>query len=91
MTVRNKDDFPPAGQTIRSPYDHQAHYGHKRDVAWFGYKVHCSETGEEQGTVLPEVKTVLRLIARHHLVLTTGHLSREEIFAVVAAARTDLN
>lgn len=44
---------------------------------------------DEQGTVLPEVQTVLRLIARHHLVLATGHLARDEIFAVVAAARTE--
>ena len=42
---------------------------------------------DDQGTVLPEVQTVLRLIARHHLVLATGHLARDEIFAVVAAAR----
>ncbi len=44
---------------------------------------------DERGTVLPEVKTVLRLIARHQLVLATGHLARDEIFAVVAAARTE--
>jgi hypothetical protein len=42
----------------------------------------------EQGEVLPEVQSVLNLIARHHLVLATGHLDRTEIFAVVAAART---
>lgn len=43
---------------------------------------------DEQGTVLPEVHAALSLIARHNLVLATGHLSRDEIFAVVAAART---
>ncbi len=32
---------------MRSPYDHDAHYGHKRDLAWFGYKVHFSETCDE--------------------------------------------
>ena len=36
--------------------------------------------------VLPEVRTVLALVARHGMVLATGHLSREEIFAVVDAA-----
>jgi hypothetical protein len=36
--------------------------------------------------VLPETRTVLELIARHELVLATGHLSRDEIFAVVDAA-----
>jgi transposase len=45
--VRNKDDLPPAHLTIRSPYDHEAHYGHKRDMSWYGYKVHFSETCDE--------------------------------------------
>lgn len=47
LRLRNKDDLPPAHLTLRSPYDHQAHYGHKRDLAWFGYKVHFSETCDE--------------------------------------------
>jgi hypothetical protein len=38
------------------------------------------------GGVLPETRTVLDLIARHDLVLATGHLSRDEIFTVVDAA-----
>ena len=33
--------------------------------------------------------SVLRVIARHGLVLATGHLSRDEIFAVVDAAREE--
>src|SRR5579883_3442391 len=41
---------------------------------------------DEEGHVLPEVQNVLRTIARYHLVLATGHLGREEIFAVVDAA-----
>jgi Family of unknown function (DUF6282) len=38
------------------------------------------------GTVLPETRAVLRSISRHDLILATGHLSRDEIFAVVDAA-----
>ncbi len=38
------------------------------------------------GEVLPEVRQVLSLIARHDMVLATGHLGREEIMAVTAAA-----
>jgi transposase len=45
--LRNKDDLPPAQLTLRSPYDHEAHYGHKRDLSWFGYKVHFTETCDE--------------------------------------------
>jgi hypothetical protein len=41
---------------------------------------------DEEGCVLPEVQSVLRAIAKHHLVLATGHLGRDEIFAVVEAA-----
>lgn len=46
--LRNKDDLPPASLTLRSPYDHEAHYGHKRDLSWFGYKVHFIETADEE-------------------------------------------
>ena len=35
---------------------------------------------------LPELLEVLRVVAAHDLVLATGHLSRDEIFAVVDAA-----
>ncbi|MEV5500513.1 DUF6282 family protein [Nonomuraea fuscirosea] len=38
------------------------------------------------GTVLERVRQVLRLIAQHDLTLATGHLSADEIDAVVAAA-----
>jgi Family of unknown function (DUF6282) len=38
------------------------------------------------GAPLPELLAVLRVVARHGLVLNTGHLSRDEIFAVVDAA-----
>lgn len=41
---------------------------------------------DERGAVLPETRQVLRVIAAHQLVLATGHLSRDEIFAVVDAA-----
>jgi hypothetical protein len=36
--------------------------------------------------VLPETRAVLEMVARHRLVLATGHLGRDEIFAVVDAA-----
>ncbi len=41
---------------------------------------------DEQYQVLPEVRSVLRSIAAHNLVLATGHLDRNEIFAIVEAA-----
>src|SRR5215471_9547453 len=42
----------PAGQTINSPYDLDARYGKKRSTLWVGYKVHFSETYEEDGPQL---------------------------------------
>jgi hypothetical protein len=38
------------------------------------------------GAPLPDLLEVLTVVARHGLVLATGHLSREEIFGVVDAA-----
>jgi uncharacterized protein DUF6282 len=38
------------------------------------------------GALLPETRAVLDAVARHGMVLATGHLNRDEIFAVVDAA-----
>ena len=38
------------------------------------------------GALLPETRDVLRAIARHGLILATGHLARDDTFAVVEAA-----
>jgi hypothetical protein len=43
----------------------------------------------KEGTVRPETIVVLAAIARHNLVLATGHLSRDEIFAIVGAAKAE--
>jgi len=40
----------------------------------------------DTGAVLPETRAVFERIAHHGLLLATGHLSRDEIFAVVDAA-----
>jgi hypothetical protein len=41
---------------------------------------------DDSGAVLPETRAVFERIARHDLLLATGHLARDEIFAVVDAA-----
>jgi hypothetical protein len=41
---------------------------------------------DDAGALLPETRAVLDSVARHGMVLATGHLSRDEIFAVVDAA-----
>ena len=42
---------------------------------------------DDGGAVLPETRAVLERIAHHGLLLATGHLARDEIFAVVEAAQ----
>jgi Family of unknown function (DUF6282) len=41
---------------------------------------------DEHGSLVPELYEVLGMIARHKMSLATGHLGRDEIFAVVDAA-----
>jgi len=51
---RTKEELPPAGQFINSPYDVEAHYMHKRTTSWVGYKVHLSESCDDD---LPQLIT----------------------------------
>jgi transposase len=44
---READNIPPAAQFISSPYDLEAHYARKHTTQWVGYKVHITETCED--------------------------------------------
>jgi transposase len=44
---RRADDLPPAPLLISSPYDPEARYGKKRETEWTGYKVHVTETCDD--------------------------------------------
>jgi transposase len=39
--------MPSPAELISSPYDTDARYSTKRDVEWVGYKVHFTETCDE--------------------------------------------
>ena len=55
---RSHDDLPPGKQFINSPYDPEARYGKKRETRWTGYKVHLTETCEEDAPhLLTHVET----------------------------------
>lgn len=54
-----------------------------------GVEVPAVPVLDDTGRVLPETRAVLAAVARHGMVLATGHLGREEIFAVVDAAREE--
>jgi hypothetical protein len=58
----------------------------QRELRAAGVELEPVAVVDADGAVLPETRAVLRTIARHGLVLATGHLSRDEIFAVVDAA-----
>jgi transposase len=64
VRLRSAKDLPPAGQRYDSPYDPQARYGNKRSTIWTGYKVHLTETCDENG---------IHLIT--HVETTQGHVS----------------
>jgi transposase len=43
---RTVAEMPPPGEWICSPFDDQARYGAKGEIAWVGYKVHVTESCE---------------------------------------------
>lgn len=64
VRLRSAKDLPPAGQRYDSPYDPQARYGNKRSTTWTGYKVHLTETCDEN-----------RLHLITHVETTQAHIS----------------
>ena len=44
---RSHQDLPPSGLRSNSPYDTEARYGNKRHTTWIGYKVHLTETCDQ--------------------------------------------
>jgi len=44
---RKAADLPKSGIRFDSPYDPEAHFGNKRTTTWTGYKVHFTETCDE--------------------------------------------
>lgn len=78
---READNRPAAGEEIDSPYDPQAHYAKKRETSWVGYKVHLSETcDEETPHLITHVETTpapasdLATLPRIHDALKQRHL-----------------
>lgn len=57
---RKAEDLPPAGMRSDSPYDPEAHYGNKRSITWTGYKVHVTETcDDDEVHLITHVETTL--------------------------------
>lgn len=47
MRWRQESDQPPSGQRIHIPYDSEARFSGKRETTWLGYKVHLTESCDE--------------------------------------------
>jgi Family of unknown function (DUF6282) len=85
----------PTVDSVNESHERDAPAGAKVPV-WVKLQLDLREQGIEippvpvvdphEGTVLPHLREVLGMIARHNMLLATGHLSRDEIFAVVDAA-----
>jgi transposase len=55
---RELKEMPPVGEWIRSPFDREARYGKKRSRHWIGYKVHLTETcDEDRPHLITQVET----------------------------------
>src|SRR5919205_4270211 len=44
---RSPSELPPVAERVQSPYDPEAHFSMKRQFQWTGYKVHVTETCDE--------------------------------------------
>jgi len=76
-----------AGRTEPKPGDNVPIWAKlQHELRSLGLGVEAVEVTDGEGRVLPEVRDVLRAVARHGLVLATGHLGRDDAFAVVDAA-----
>jgi transposase len=58
VILRPNEDLPPSSIRITSPYDTQARFACKRSTKWVGYKVHLTETcDEETPNIITNVQT----------------------------------
>ena len=76
-----------AGRTEPKPGDKVPQWARlQHELRELGLGVEPVHVTDDDGGLLPETRDVLRAIARHDLVLATGHLGREDTFAVVDGA-----
>jgi len=76
-----------AGRSEPQPGDNVPQWAKfQHELRALGLGIDAVAVVDDGGAVLPEVRDVLRTIARHDLVLATAHLSRDDAFAVVDAA-----
>jgi transposase len=72
LAWRDATNIPPAEQFISSPYDVDAHYAKKRSTSWVGYKVHLTETCDDDS---PHLIT--------HIETTTGPVADGSVIGCI--------
>jgi hypothetical protein len=61
---RGNDDTPPTGIYISSPYDIEVRYANKGAIIWTGFKVHLTETcDDERPNLITTVETTTAAVA----------------------------
>lgn len=78
---RVAEDLPPATCLIRTPYDPDARYSKKRDTEWTGYKVHLTETCDDDvPNLITDVTTTLAPTADYDVVPSIqANLARRQV------------
>jgi transposase len=75
---RDDDNRPPATQQILSPYDPQARGAKKRTKPWFGYRVHFTEScDEDQPHLITNVQTDLAPSQDYNATLLIQHALKQ--------------
>jgi hypothetical protein len=76
-----------AGRTEPQPGDKVPQWARlQHEVRELGLGVEPVHVTDGRGQLLPEARDVLRAVARHGLILATGHLARDDTFALVDGA-----
>lgn len=76
-----------AGRTEPKPGDNVPLWARlQHELRGLGLGVEPVHATDADGVLLPETRDVLRAIARHGLILATGHLDRDDTYAVVDGA-----
>jgi transposase len=71
---RRGEGVAPASEYINSPYDPDARYSRKRTTSWVGYKVHLTETCDEDGPhLITQVETTPATMADGERLPTIHH------------------
>ncbi len=59
LRQRTREEMPPAARLLQSPFDVEARYSSKRSQEWMGYKVHLTETcDDDKPHLITHVHTV---------------------------------